>query len=168
MAREAVLALAQALRAMGVDPQVISTLENAEVQNGQVTYPEAALTGFVSAIQQATTALTASAVPVQQAGARTTCGQCGRVCNTAAALYQHSRDVHTGTVCYWQNCGTTTPTEEELKAHLRSHQRAAVDQGGDKLRCHWPGCDRIFTRADSVVRCLLSHNAALRAQNTGH
>jgi hypothetical protein len=191
MAQAVIAALLEALRDVVTEPNTVELLELRNIlgllDQAHVQYPDEAVAQFVFAIRQASGTLAASvAVPAAGAGAFPTvtagtipaptpaaagqqlqtaqlaCDQCDRTFLTGRALAQHITDEHTGTVCHWPGCGSVTTEGAGLRAHLRSHQRAVIQQGGSPLMCHWPGCDCTVRRADSAVRHLLGHNSRAR------
>ncbi|KAJ8109518.1 hypothetical protein ONZ43_g6112 [Nemania bipapillata] len=87
------------------------------------------------------------------------CDHCSKVFDKKRTLSTHKLDRHVGTQCRWPECGYTTNNEVHLLNHLREHQRIAVGQGFDKKTCPWPGCEKVYSRSDSVQRCFKRHNA---------
>ncbi|KAI1815365.1 hypothetical protein GGS20DRAFT_342129 [Poronia punctata] len=86
------------------------------------------------------------------------CRRCGRRYRKRAALSTHMSDAHNGRMCYWAGCGGVSATEADLHAHFRMHQQDAVAAGQSRTACPWPGCDKSFSRGDSVLRCIKRHN----------
>ncbi|KAI1426572.1 hypothetical protein F5Y12DRAFT_741536 [Xylaria sp. FL1777] len=88
------------------------------------------------------------------------CPRCPQEYEKKSNLVKHCQDRHPGTRCNFPHCGTITATEHELIAHFVLHQQLGESEGLRPEQCPWPDCGKVFSRADTVQRCIKRHNRA--------
>ncbi|OTA90881.1 hypothetical protein M434DRAFT_33235 [Hypoxylon sp. CO27-5] len=87
------------------------------------------------------------------------CHACPFDSPSARNMQHHIRYNHIGTVCAWPGCDIQTTTDEELRTHIRG-DHCSLEQLGSRngrLCCPWPGCEKAYTKATAVARCMYFH-----------